>query len=254
MPRRLSLFALTVTACLGLMPAKTSAQLVYGISGQNDVLLRIDRSNGSAVVVGPLGFNAVGVGMDFDNNGVLWALLDESGTAVSNLYTIDTGTGAATFVVTLDQSIAGRGIAFAPDGVTLYSTSANELYRIDIGTGATTLVGNLGFNTNNLASSQSGVFYCTENGTNQLHELDETTAIATPLGVMMGSSASLTFDDAANRLLSGNNQLYEIDPSNGASVLLGNFGIAQNVVGMAYFDLATPVSGTTWGRVKKLYR
>jgi hypothetical protein len=71
---------------------------------------------------------------------------------------------------------------------------------------------------------------------------------------MMGSSAALTFDDGANRLLSGNNELYEVDPSNGASVLIDTFGIPENVLAMAFFDIATPVDRTTWGRVKALYR
>ena len=57
MIRSVSLLALLLLAGLTFLPPPTHAQFVYGISGQNDVLIQIDRSTGAAAVVGPLGFD-----------------------------------------------------------------------------------------------------------------------------------------------------------------------------------------------------
>lgn len=250
--QRIGFFA-AILSCASVTFA--GAQILYGIDRSGDQLVTINRSTGAGAVVGPLGIAANSAGADFDNSGVLWALIDPESSTESNLYTIDTGTGAATFVVTLDRQITGRGIAFGPDGVTLYTTSGTQVYEVDTGTGATTLIGSMSIGTSNLASSQAGEFYCTSTGSLELMSLDITTAASNPLGVMMGSPATLTCDDGAGKLLSVSSSLYEIDPADGSSVEIGPVGIANAaIVAIAYFDAATPTMRTPWGRLKRLYR
>lgn len=71
--------------------------LMYGIEIQNDVLVAIDKTDGTPAVIGPTGVNAnFAQDMDFDpSTGILyWA--GYLGGGNSQMFTVDTSTGAAT--------------------------------------------------------------------------------------------------------------------------------------------------------------
>ncbi|MBX3727233.1 MAG: DUF11 domain-containing protein [Xanthomonadales bacterium] len=73
--------------------------LMYGIEIQNDVLFAIDKTSGAAAVIGPTGVNAnFAQDMDFDpSTGTLyWAGYQGGGN--SQMFTVDTTTGAATSI------------------------------------------------------------------------------------------------------------------------------------------------------------
>jgi len=73
--------------------------LMYGIEIQNDVLFAIDKTNGTPAVIGPTGVNAnFAQDMDFDpSTGTLyWAGYQGGGN--SQMFTVDTTTGAATSI------------------------------------------------------------------------------------------------------------------------------------------------------------
>jgi hypothetical protein len=85
--------------------------VLYGLGGdgQNN-LVTINRTTGAATPRGPLGgaFTVADGGIDFDDNGVLWAIIDPGRAAPSQILTINPTTGAATFVATvLDASTGG---------------------------------------------------------------------------------------------------------------------------------------------------
>lgn len=92
--------------------------LMYGIDIADDVLLAIDKDTGSASVIGPTGINAnYAQGMDFDpSTGILyWA--GYQGSGVSNIYTVDLTTGAATAIGPVYDGAELFGLAIAiPSG------------------------------------------------------------------------------------------------------------------------------------------
>jgi hypothetical protein len=88
--------------------------VLYGLGGDyHDNLVIVDRGTGSATPVGPLGaVTLLDGGIDFDGEGVLWGIgdpEDSTDTVPSQVFTIDTSTGAATLVATVTNS-DGRGL------------------------------------------------------------------------------------------------------------------------------------------------
>lgn len=78
---------------------------LFGVSddGTADSLVIVDRTTGVSVAVGALvNMSADDVGIDFDSTGVLWGLNDDDRT-----FTINTTTGLATLVATVNCGIPG---------------------------------------------------------------------------------------------------------------------------------------------------
>lgn len=88
--------------------AVSAGGVIYGLGGdQTNVLVTINPATGAATVVGPLG-GAVSLfrdgGIDFDAGGTLWGLGDPGHTtpiSPSEIFTINTANGTATFVATV---------------------------------------------------------------------------------------------------------------------------------------------------------
>jgi len=82
--------------------------IVYGLGGDNhDNLVVMNRTTGAATPVGPLAtVRLMDGGIEFDGEGVLWAISDPQNTAAvpSQVFTINTATGAATLVATVTNS------------------------------------------------------------------------------------------------------------------------------------------------------
>jgi len=92
-----------------------STQL-YGIDTALDILVTQANSAGTLGTVGPLGFNATGVG-GFDisgTTGIAYAALLPSGSSQSNLYAINLATGAATNLGQIDGGVIITAISVAP--------------------------------------------------------------------------------------------------------------------------------------------
>lgn len=79
--------------------------VLYGLGGDStDNLLIVNRTTGNATLRGPLvTATLVDGGIDFDGSGVLWGISDAGGTPrpPSQVFTINTTTGAATVVATV---------------------------------------------------------------------------------------------------------------------------------------------------------
>jgi hypothetical protein len=102
--------------------------VLYGLGGDyRDNLVIVDRATGSVTSVGPLGaVTLIDGGIDFDSKGVLWGISDPedtTDTVPSQVFTINTSTGAATVVATVTNSSDGRplpgfeSLAVRPSGV-----------------------------------------------------------------------------------------------------------------------------------------
>jgi hypothetical protein len=88
--------------------------VLYGVGGDyNDNLVTINRSTGAATSVGALGaVSLVLGGIDFDGQGALWGIDNPSDAQVfaSQVFTINTSTGAVTVLATVTNS-GGRALA-----------------------------------------------------------------------------------------------------------------------------------------------
>ncbi len=82
--------------------------VLYGVGGDyRDNLVTVNRSTGLATPKGPLGaVSQVDGGIDFGSSGVLWGISNPSDDQVlpSELFTINTSTGAATVIATVTNS------------------------------------------------------------------------------------------------------------------------------------------------------
>jgi hypothetical protein len=102
--------------------------VLYGLGGDwNHNLVTVDPTSGAAMHVGFLGLVGLGLldgGIDFDGEGVLWGISDPQNTPAvpSQVFTINTATGAATLVATVTDSggtpLGGfESLAIWPEGV-----------------------------------------------------------------------------------------------------------------------------------------
>lgn len=92
------------------------ATQLYGIDTALDILVTQANNAGTLGTVGPLGFNATGVG-GFDisgTSGVAYAALLPSGSSQSNLYSISLATGLATNLGQIDGGVIITAISVVP--------------------------------------------------------------------------------------------------------------------------------------------
>lgn len=162
-----------------------------------------------------------------------------SGTG-GNIYTVDRGTGASTLIGS--SGLSGlSGLAFDPDTETLYGVdfTTDTLVTIDTNNGAATTVGPLGFNFSASGLTYdpiNDVLYGITGGT--LYSINTMTGAATQVGVGSSGFVGLAYDPNAQILYgvvnSTNDQLYTINPANGAQTLVGSLGIDPVLSGLAY--------------------
>jgi PKD repeat protein len=173
---------------------------LFGHDNSASEIVQIDLSTGNKTSVGPTGFSsgAAGIataradvpgpgGATFPAGTHFGLLEDTSDPATDWVVVVDTENGRAVQVVKADRDIAGRGVAFGPDGSTLYvieSTVPGALSTIS-----------------------------TVDGT------------VTPVGETL-SSVSLEWDPDSGAFLSiASGSLHRIDPASGAVTLLGSLGL-----------------------------
>jgi hypothetical protein len=192
-------------------------------------------------------------------NGVARAsvVYGSGGTTDEELYEINPApTGTETLLSATALPADTVDLAFSStlggaDG-TLYALAGGDLYTVNLATFTHTLVGALGVagaNLNSLtfANNQTTLY---TSGSGGLYTVNTTTGKATKVtttGVALGtSSGDLAFDSAGNDYMTatggtgGNDQLYEISPTNVVTKVTASLGFA-NVYGLAY------VGGTMYG-------
>jgi hypothetical protein len=184
-------------------------------------LYGVDLPSGAVTAIGSTRGTSL-VDIALDPHGVLYG--------VSNgLYTVDTKTGAPTFVVGLSVAVTLNALDFAPDG-TLYGAGGNDVYAIDPKTGKVTLVATYpdGYSSSGDLAVIGNRLLATVNrgGRDHLVAIDLTTFHAAVIG-------STGFDNIYG-LASYGPQLFgfddqgsvlQIDPATAESTLLVNTGI-----------------------------
>src|SRR5438445_181743 len=123
-----------------------SGQL-YAVAGDLKVLVKINRINGAATLVGPLNLSGPGAANDGPDlsmtitcDGKAWLA---SGTT-GNFWSVNLATGATTLIGTLSNNPI-TGLAAQSTAVLATGSQTNQkLYAVNTSTGATTLVGAYG--------------------------------------------------------------------------------------------------------------
>ncbi len=158
------------------------------------------------------------------------------------LDTLDLMTGVATTGPTLTglgPFTTLTGVSFSPGGVLFASALGSELLSIDTTTGAATQIGSItSVNVSDLAFTAGGILYAWEQASNKGLATVNTT---TGLGTLVNSNASglptitgLSFSPGGILFASSATSLYTIDLSTSAATLVGVFGSANNIRGLAF--------------------
>jgi hypothetical protein len=219
-PQRHRLVLILAVALFVWAPS-AKAEVMYAISAASDELLRIDLSDASTTVVGLLGVNVIGSGMDFNRvpvprgGGGFYApgtlFLEDAGT--DTLYTVSLITGALTTIGPTGGSVE-ESLAFV--GATLYDTDSIGTARI------------------NTVSTETGVQTFLTNTDRVLDGLSATPVAQNVEGIGNVPAGTMFGVD--------NGALYIVDLGSGAQTLIGNVGAAA-----ANETIAFAPNGTLYG-------
>lgn len=269
-----ALAVVTVFELLGTtQSADASSIQLIGLDNNNTLFL-FDSNNSSQTRTRPVtGITGNLLGIDFrPADGQLYGLTD-----TSNIYTINTATGAATFVSTLSTAFAGgfeSGVDFnpVPDRLRIVGSNDQNL-RADVATGTTIVDGtlayavgdvNAGVDPNLTAEAYTNSFAPSPapNRTTQLFGIDfgldilvqqnppnaGTLNTIGSLGVDFGSNGGFDILSTQNRGIITNtafaasgSSLYTINLSTGAATTVGTIGNGNvNLVGLATRTVPEP--------------
>jgi hypothetical protein len=216
--------------------ASAQEPALYAVNGVQDTLIRINTETGRGRVVGPLGINIDGGGLDFACDGTLWAFSrSETQVDVAVLYTIDIDSGAATVVQTFDVAglPPGVGLEFGPDDQTLYWRTGTELLILDPESGAIIPV------TSSLSNNGSSLtmnpdtcadFYSTAR--TRLIRIDPDDGAQSPVGNGAVTYTALAATPEGALYGHSARTLYRIDTGTGAGLPIGQIG--SPAPGLAY--------------------
>jgi len=242
---RMTLIA-AVFAAASIQMTETRASVLYGADfpGAANVYI-MNQGNGAANLVGNSG---VEIG-DMTSNpgaGILWGV--DIGNAT--LRTFSPATGLPTGAVTLLDAAGARVqiVSIAYDVVTGtlfgntsvgFGAAADTLYTINPLTGLVTQIGLINFtDVFALGFDQNGNLFGVADLTNQLISINTGSgaglAIANLAVGLAFDIASRPEDDVMFLADSGTNSLYTVNTGNGALNLVGPYGAALNIVGLAF--------------------
>ena len=145
---------------VAVSPAPTAAQgpagqRLFGPDNGRSSTIEIDTATGRARLVGATGWNsgASGMATAFQTvfgpagrrfaAGTFFGVLGDNGNGNDYVVVVDPVSGQAEKIVQTSVNLGGRGIAFGPDGRTIYAVNANELVRIEVATGQLTKIGDI---------------------------------------------------------------------------------------------------------------
>jgi hypothetical protein len=207
-----------------------------------DRIIKFDSANptGTVVTVGATGVAGQGFGgMDFNASGVLYGVTSfGTGFTTSNLYTINTSTGAATLVGNTQQTYTD--LSFNPaTGQMQGVTATGGLYNINLANGASSLIGNIsglpsGALLIGLATNLAGLNHVHDLATDQMYQVVGGAAVtmSSTIGIDTNFSQGMTMN------YSGGNAWYlgsiSSNPSFASEVRLMNnaTGGTTSILGM----------------------
>ncbi len=190
-----------------------TTELAFGITPGSE-LYSIDLQTGAATLVGETGVSSQKA-LDFSSDGILYSW--GSGT---DLYEIDPGTGVATFVMDIFFSPAGDLASDPTDGSLYGAANGGILIRIDLETSQVTVIGSHGLGSIfGLEIDSAGTLFAGDHlfpEESRLYVLDKSTAAATLIGPIAGSSELGGVNGLA---LSGTLCPWDSDGSGGVGIL-----------------------------------
>jgi hypothetical protein len=257
------LFLAAAIAVLSFSVSLAHAEVLYGVDYPiSATLYTLNETSGAITTVGPVGLDNVG-DLTSDLVSQLWGIQITTNSLVS----INPNTGAGTLGPAITGTAAAVGgpafpivsLAYDPLNATLYGntsvpyagTTADQLYSIDTTTGAATSIGLIGDNmVYALGFSQAGGLYGVDGSCNLLSINTGTgvgtvigsTGLASPNGNCGAFDIASGLDGTMYLADSTSESLYDVNLATGGTTLIGAYGSATNVVGLAV--LTTPEPGT----------
>ncbi|MEP0880608.1 DUF4394 domain-containing protein [Trichocoleus sp. ST-U3] len=264
--------ALTVATMFDLLgvakPAEAATMKLIGLNDDNSLVFFNRKLSKISSTVKIAGVDGTVLGIDFrPADGLLYGVTDKNG-----IYTIDTTTGAATFVKTLSTAFTGgfeSGFDFnpVPDRLRLVGSNDQNL-RINVDSGAVITDGtlayaagdpNFGTNPNITAAAYTNSFAGTT--TTALYGIDfalDTLVQQNPpnagilntigsLGVDFGETGGFDIVTTKkggsivnNAFAASGSNIYSINLGTGAATTLGTFSGGGNIVGLAATSVPEP--------------
>lgn len=174
--------------------------------------------------------------MDVSENGVSIVHIHNDTPRIS---AFDACTGSSTIIGAHGVASVG-GIGFGPGGRLFGIGSADELVEFDLGTGVATVVGPLGIDIGNSGLAwdcSTQTMFGADGRDNRIFQIDLSTGAATNVQTttVPFGSVGLEYDRVTGLLFaSTGSALYTVDPSTGASTLVGAVAGAANVDDLAW--------------------
>lgn len=251
-----TLRSLLVTGATLATPFAAHSSELYGVefSAPTD-LFSISQTTGAVSSIGPTGQDNLG-DLTSDTRPAserLWSVR----IASNELSLLNPGTGATLSTVTLDSPNLMTSIAFDAVSGKLYGNTSmgfgapfDALYEINPATGNTTFIGRILFdNVYSLGFDQNGKLFGVSDATDDLIAISTLSGIGSfiadlPLGLAF-DIASRPEDNTMFLADSGTFSLYTVNTTTGAVDLVGPYGSALNVVGLAFLSGTVIPEGST---------
>lgn len=227
----------TGLACALLFTALAShAGPILTVSTGGSQLANVDVATGTTTVLGNTGLALTDIA--FSPTGDLF------GISFSNLYKVNSTTGATTLVGSLGGvSGTANALVFGSDG-TLYM-AGNTLYTINTSTGASSAIGSgIGYQSGGDLAFVGGNLYMASSG-NQLIQVDVGTGLGTFIGNLgVSNMFGLATPDNATLYGVAGQGVYTVDVATGAATFQSTFDptLSGGAFGLAFFTEAGAVS------------
>jgi hypothetical protein len=244
------------------MSAVAQNTVLYATDGSRctpSILYQLNPADGSIInIIGPTGVSGMTGLASHPLTGVMYGITTGGAGCTSNLYTVDLSSGTATLVGPLGTPSGPGGqppgkpdAAFSPAGVLYtFSTADDFIYTVDLATGAASLVGDTTLTPFDISQAVDGGTLVMTDGAS-VYTVDTSTGVATlgpPLGIGVNDSNMSTTNSVTGQMYLGDRDgasrfdLYTLDPSTGAMVLLGGNTIGRMSAIEILADLPPPPS------------
>jgi PEP-CTERM motif len=247
--------ALAVSLAVLTLAQLASASTLYGIEYSSGTgFYGVNQTTGAISLIGNTGNTATG---DLTSNltNTIWApdmandallTVNPATGAITTSIPIMAATGAPIPIVSLAWDPV-TGVLYGNTSVGFGNTTNDALFSINATTGAANFLGVIGYNNvYALGFNNNGTLYGISQASNELLTIDTTTGVGTGVaGVGLADVYDLAFrpeDDTMFVADSGTESLYTMDPSTGATTLVGPYGSSTNVVGLAFLSTPEPSS------------
>lgn len=221
-----------LAASLAIVASAAQADPVLWFSDSAGRLGKVDIASGNATLVGNMGEQMTDIA--FSPSGQLF------GTTFNSLYSINSTTGAVTFISNHFRTI--NALVFGQDG-TLYG-AGSSLYTFNPTTGANTFIGGLGASSSGDLAFVDGKMYLSTltGGFDQLREVNVSTGASTLVGSIGRTGVyGLASPNGTDLYGMSGSSVFDIDPATGAAgPSLVNFSGFSQTFGTTFFEEARP--------------